>query len=256
MQSEADDNLASAARLLQGAQRVVCFTGAGVSAESGITTFRDAQTGLWAHFDPMQLASQQGFAADPGLVWQWYMHRLAQVEKAVPNAGHTALAHLESCKRFFTLVTQNVDDLHERAGGRHILHLHGLIRRFHCNTCLFEHELGAQERFAMQPPRCIGCGGLIRPSVVWFGESLPGRVLTRAMLESERCDVCMVVGTSGVVYPAAQLPYWAHQKGAHVIEVNPEETPISAIADIHLRAASGDLLPRLIERMVALSTAP
>jgi NAD-dependent deacetylase len=253
MPIKTDDNLVAAARMLFTAQRVVCLTGAGVSAESGIATFRDAQTGLWAHFDPLELASQQGFAADPGLVWQWYMQRLARVEAALPNAGHTALAHLESRKPFFTLITQNVDDLHERAGNRHILHLHGRIDRFHCNVCLFQHELRAEERLTTFPPHCSGCNGLIRPSVVWFGESLPGRVLDRASLESERCNVCMVVGTSGAVFPAAQLPYVAHQKGALVIEVNPDFTPISEIADIHLRGASGELLPRLIELMAALS---
>jgi len=250
-----DDNLIAAARLLHHAQRVVCLTGAGVSAESGIATFRDAQTGLWAHFEPLQLASQQGFATNPGLIWQWYMHRLARVEEALPNPGHTALVHLESSKRFFTLITQNVDDLHERAGSRHALHLHGRIDHFHCNVCLFQHELRPAERFVAEPPRCSGCDGPIRPSVVWFGEPLPSRVLDRAALESERCDVCLVAGTSGVVFPAAQLPYVAHQKGAQVIEINPDKTPISEIAAIHLCGASGEVLPRLFALVAALSAA-
>lgn len=250
---DANDALVTAANLLHKARRIVCLTGAGVSAESGVATFRDEQTGLWARYDPQQLASQAGFDADPGRVWQWYMHRLARVEAARPNAGHVALANLEARKPLFTLVTQNVDDLHERAGSTHVLHLHGRINRFHCNACSLPHNLRREERFAAQPPRCTGCGGAIRPSVVWFGEPLPSRILDRAWTESERCDIFLVVGTSGVVYPAAQLPYVAHQKGTPVIEVNPEETPISAIANLHLQGAAGALLPRLAELMAALS---
>jgi NAD-dependent deacetylase len=241
--------LAKAARLLSPAQRIACLTGAGVSAESGIATFRDAQTGLWANFDPMQLASQAGFSAEPGVVWRWYMERLQRVEQAQPNPGHRVLADLEAQVRRFTLITQNVDDLHERAGSHSVLHLHGRIDRFHCNRCGFDHTLTAQERSASQPPQCLACGGAVRPSVVWFGEALPGRILDHAWRAAERCDVMLVVGTSGVVYPAAQLPLLARQSGARIIEINPERSPLADILDVHLQGPAGVILPALLAAM-------
>ena len=238
--------LADAARLLRQAKHIVCLTGSGVSAESGVATFRDAESGLWARFDPQQLATQEGFVANPGLVWQWYMHRLSAVEHAQPNSGHEALAALERRSPNFVLVTQNVDDLHERGGSRHVLHLHGRINRFHCNTCGFDHDLLPAERHATLPPHCFSCGGAVRPSVVWFGEALPARVLDSAWRASEHCDLFLVIGTSGLVYPAAQLPLLAKQHGAAVIDINPEVTPISEGADVHLSGRSGALLPRLL----------
>jgi NAD-dependent deacetylase len=242
-------SLDAAARLLRQAKHITCLTGAGVSAESGVSTFRDAASGLWSRFDPQLLASQAGFAANPGLVWQWYMHRLTAVEGAAPNEGHRALAQLEQLAPHWTLVTQNVDDLHERGGSRHVLHLHGRITRFRCNVCGFEHDLLPKERKATLPPRCISCGGAIRPDVVWFGESLPGRVLDKAWHASERCDLLLVIGTSGVVYPAAHLPLVAQQHGATVVEINPDSTPISERADIHLQGRSALLLTRLLEQV-------
>lgn len=239
--------LSAAASLLRQARRIVCLTGSGVSAESGVATFRNVENGLWARFDPQRLATQEGFAANPGLVWQWYMHRLDAVEQAQPNPGHSALAELEHRLPVFTLVTQNVDDLHERSGSRHVLHLHGRINRFHCNVCGFDHDLRSSERRATSPPRCIACGGAVRPSVVWFGEPLPHRLLDKAWQASERCDLFLVVGTSGLVYPAAQLPLLAQQHGAPIIDINPEVTPLSEQAEIHLAGRSGALLPRLLE---------
>jgi NAD-dependent deacetylase len=239
--------LADAARLLRQAKQIVCLTGSGVSAESGVATFRNVGTGLWSRFDPQRLATQEGFAANPGLVWQWYMHRLAAVEQAQPNPGHRALAALERCAEHFTLVTQNVDDLHERGGSSHTLHLHGRINRFRCNVCGADHELLAAERRATLPPRCYACGGAVRPSVVWFGEPLPGRILDKAWQASERCDLFLVIGTSGLVHPAAQLPLLAQQRGARVIDINPERTPLAEQADIHLPGRSGTLLPLLLE---------
>lgn len=241
--------LVAAARLLHAARRVVCLTGAGVSAESGIPTFRDAQTGLWARFDPAQLASQEGFAAAPGLVWRWYMERLDLVEHAHPNAGHLAIAALARQITDFTLVTQNVDNLHERAGSHSVLHLHGRIDRFLCNECGFEHVLTAQDRTAPTPPHCAACNGLVRPGVVWFGELLPARILDHAWRAAERCDAMLVVGTSGVVYPAAQLPLLAHQAGARIIEVNPERSPLTEMADVYLQGPAGALLPALLDAM-------
>lgn len=241
--------LAEAAYLLRQAKRVVCLTGSGVSAESGVATFRNAENGIWSRFDPQRLATQEGFAANPGLVWQWYMHRLAAIEQAKPNAGHCALAGLERGAACFTLVTQNVDDLHERGGSSHVLHLHGRINRFRCNVCGFDHDLRPGERRATLPPRCSACGGTIRPDVVWFGEPLPGRLLDKAWQASERCDLFLVVGTSGLVYPAAQLPLLAQQHGALLIDINPEVTSISEQANIHLAGRSGALLPLLLAKI-------
>ncbi len=252
MYTKLDLSLEAAARLLHQAKRIVCLTGAGASAESGIATFRTANTGLWSHFNSQQLASQEGFAANPGMVWQWYMHRLAAVEAAHPNAGHLALAQLEKQKPAFTLVTQNVDNLHERAGSRHVLHLHGRITHFYCNVCSVAHELQPAERHASLPPHCPSCGGAIRPAVVWFGETLPARVLDKAWQASERCDLFLVVGTSGVVNPAAQLPLVAQQHGAHLIDINPEVTPIAERADIRLPGRGGFVLSRLLQLMSGL----
>lgn len=238
-----------AAQALAQAHSIVCLTGAGVSAESGVATFRDAQTGLWSKFDPQRLASQAGFAADPGLVWRWYMARLTMVEAAVPNPGHLALARLEALRPAFTLVTQNVDNLHERAGSQQVLHIHGRINHFRCNVCRAEHLLQPDERSQEEPPTCTVCGDAVRPDVVWFGEALPGRVVELAWRAVERCDVILVVGTSAVVYPVAELPWLAKQHGAVVIDVNPECTPSSEIADIFLQGPGGVLLPQVVDAL-------
>ncbi|GIK71826.1 MAG: NAD-dependent protein deacylase 1 [Chloroflexota bacterium] len=243
--------LTTAARLLVDVHCVVVFTGAGVSAESGVGTFRDALTGLWSRFDPQQLASQEGFAADPGLVWRWYIERLTTIENARPNRGHEALAAMEKIIPEFVLVTQNVDDLHERAGNRHVLHLHGHIGRFRCNGCGAAYSLRAGDREALMPPCCTICTGYVRPAVVWFGEMLPEQELFEAWGAAERCDVMLVVGASGVVYPAAQLPAVAQRHGACIIEVNLEESALSELADITLIGPSGEILPRLLDAMYA-----
>jgi NAD-dependent deacetylase len=237
----------AAAEMLRSSTSVACLTGAGVSAESGVPTFRDAQTGLWAKYDPERLASPQGFAADPGLVWRWYMARLGGVEQAAPNAGHLALAEMGRRWPGFALITQNVDDLHERAGSTGVIHLHGNIARFHCHICAAPHQLQADERTADQPPRCALCGGPVRPSVVWFGESLPHRELDAAIEAVSACDLLLVVGTSGLVYPAAQLPSYSKRAGARVMEINPEPGPLSSLADMCLRGLSGEILPRLLD---------
>lgn len=249
MVNHLDALIATAAGLLADAHRVVVFTGAGVSAESGVGTFRDALTGLWSHFDPQQLASQEGFAANPGLVWRWYMERLAMIENARPNCGHEALAAMETIVTDFTLVTQNVDDLHERAGNRHVLHLHGHIGRFQCNGCGTPYSLRPGDREAPMPPCCPFCIDYVRPGVVWFGEMLPGQAMFEAWRAAESCDVLLVVGTSGVVYPAAELPALARRHGAHVVEVNVEESALSDIAEITLVGPSGVVLPHLLAAM-------
>lgn len=241
-----EENIRIAAARVAGAMRIVCFTGAGVSAESGIATFRDAQTGLWSRFDPQQLASQEGFAADPALVWQWYMARLDAVATAHPNAGHVALAELARLAPAFDLITQNVDDLHERAGSAEVIHLHGSIAQFRCNRCRRPHTLATSERSAPTPPQCRHCSGLVRPSVVWFGEMLPEAAVQAAWHAAETCDVMLVIGTSGAVYPAAHLPRMAKANGAFVINVNPE-ADMSGVADITLQGTSGTVLPALVE---------
>lgn len=238
-----------AAKALAQAKSVLCLTGAGVSAESGIATFRDAQTGLWANFDPQTLASQAGFAADRGLVWRWYMERLSAVERSQPNPGHRALAELAQRVDRFTLVTQNVDDLHERAGSEGVLHIHGQITKFRCNRCHEPLTLRPEARSHHEPPQCAVCQDWARPEVVWFGENLPARVLDAAWRAAERCDVVLVVGTSGVVYPAAQLPFVAKQQGAMLIDVNPDCTPISEVADLFLQGSSGKMLPQVLAAM-------
>jgi NAD-dependent deacetylase len=240
--------LDQAASLVSAARCIVCLTGAGVSAESGVPTFRDAQSGLWNQYDPETLASPDGFARDPGLVWRWYMWRLTLLEAAKPNAGHVALAELERKTADFTLVTQNVDDLHEQAESQHVLHLHGRLNRFHCNRCQGPHTLTPEDRSAEQPPICHHCGGRVRPSVVWFGEHLPAHVLQAAVEATRRCNLMLVAGTSGLVYPAAELPYIAKKAGAVVIDINPQPGPLSHLADLYLSGASGSILPGLLKR--------
>lgn len=256
---ENEDALALAAGFLREARSVTVLTGAGVSAESGVPTFRDAQTGLWSRYDPETLATPRGFAADPGLVWRWYMSRLGSAHRALPNPGHDALARLESWMRArsggreepapFTLVTQNVDDLHERAGSTDVLHLHGSIHLYRCSACGHPHSLRETEREAPQPPKCSQCAGPVRPDIVWFGEELPAEVFQRASHAAGTCDVMLVVGASGLVYPAALLPHTAKREGASVIDVNPSPGPITAVADLFLQGPSGRLLPQLLDAL-------
>jgi NAD-dependent deacetylase len=241
-------SILAAAEFLSLSRRVVCLTGAGVSAESGVPTFRDAQTGLWARYNPDTLASPRGFAENPGLVWRWYMARLAGVESAQPNPGHQALAELE--ERFedgsFVLYTQNVDDLHERAGSRQVRHLHGNIARFRCHDCRRSYALSAGDRQAEEPPVCSACGGRVRPDVVWFGETLPPGMLEEAWEDARRCQLMLVVGTSGLVHPAAQIPLVAQHAGATVIDINPEPGGVSRLATLYLQGKSGEVLPRIL----------
>jgi len=238
-----------AAQRLQTAQSVVCLTGAGVSAESGLDTFRDAQTGVWSKFDPEQLASQAGFAANPGFVWRWYMERLESMQQALPNPGHVALAQLEQFVPQLTVVTQNIDDLHERGGSTNVKHIHGSIAKFRCNGCEIPYPLTKNEWANQEPPHCPSCGDLVRPDVVWFGEMLPRQILEESWLVAETCDVMLVIGTSGVVYPAAHLPYIAQEAGAVVIEINPDESLISEMAHLFIQLPSGEALPRIVKEI-------
>lgn len=236
-------DLEQARRWIEEARSVAALTGAGISAESGIPTFR-GQGGLWRNFRAEELATPDAFAADPKLVWEWYDWRRGIIARAEPNPGHRALARLEGVKEDFTLVTQNIDGLHDRAGHARLLKLHGDIWQLRCTLC------GAdwQDRRAPLPglpPRCQ-CGGLARPGVVWFGESLPAGIFAGAQQAVSRCEVLLVVGTSAVVHPAATLVPRARRGGAKVIEVNVDATAATAIADIALQGPSGEILPSLI----------
>ena len=234
--------LAQAREWVGRARAVSVLTGAGISAESGIPTFRGAG-GLWKQFRVEELASPQAFARDPRAVWEWYDSRRQQIAKAEPNPGHLALAELERRTGSFTLITQNVDGLHARAGSRSILEVHGNLWTLRCTTCGREW----QDRTVplVIPPKCE-CGGLARPGVVWFGEMLPEQVWSEATRSVEKCDVFLVAGTSALVYPAAGLITLAKGAGARVIEVNSERTSFSDMVDCTLRGKSGEILPQLI----------
>ncbi|MDG4786765.1 NAD-dependent protein deacylase [Micromonospora sp. WMMD1102] len=245
-----------AAALLAQARRVVVFTGAGISAESGVPTFRDDLTGLWARFDATQLATPEAFHADPDLVWGWYEWRRARVRRARPNPGHLATAAIESLCPDTMLVTQNVDDLHERAGSRFPVHLHGSLFAPRCIGAgahpaalpepAEDEPADPGEGARIPPPRCAQCGWLVRPGVVWFGEALPEAALTAAVEAAAGCDVLLTVGTSGVVYPAAEIPLVAARRGAAVIQVNPEPTPLDDVCAVNLRGTAAQVLPTLV----------
>lgn len=235
------------ARLAQ-AGRVCVLTGAGMSAESGIPTFRDAMSGLWARFDPAELASEAGFRADPGRVWDWYAERRAGVRRAVPNAGHHALAAFAARRPgVLTLVTQNVDDLHQRAGNPDAIRLHGDIAA-DCwlEACRSRPARTPDAATPGRPPRCAGCGVFVRPGVVWFGENLPAGALGAARQAAASCELMLVVGTSGAVWPAAGLAARAHAAGALVVIVNPQDSDIDAEADLRLRGTAATMLPPLL----------
>jgi NAD-dependent deacetylase len=241
-----------AAKLLSQARRVVVFTGAGISAESGVPTFRDALTGLWERFDAETLATPRAFRDDPALVWGWYEWRRSQVQRARPNAGHAAVAAIEARAPHSTLVTQNVDDLHERAGSAAPVHLHGSLFAPRCSFCglpaSFVDEAASEpdEGRGVPPPMCDRCGSAVRPGVVWFGEALPEVALGAAVEAASTCDLLLTVGTSAMVYPAAEIPQVAARLGATVIQVNPEETPLDAVADVNLRGPAARILPELV----------
>ncbi|HQR69175.1 MAG TPA: NAD-dependent deacylase [Burkholderiaceae bacterium] len=230
------------------ARRITVLTGAGMSAESGVPTFRDAQTGLWARFDPAQLASEDGFRADPSLVWRWYAGRRDAVGRAEPNAGHMALAAAAGRFDRLCIVTQNVDGLHRRAGSRDVIEIHGSIAQTVCLAHCGYVEDEPSRVPPGEPPRCPNCGDWLRPGVVWFGEILDPGQLAAAEAAAGECDVMLVVGTSGLVYPAAGLPLVARRAGASVIIVNPAESELDRIAQCVVRSTAATALPRLLGR--------
>lgn len=231
-------------RSLRNARRIVALTGAGISAESGLATFRDAQTGLWSKFKPEELATVEAFERNPKLIWDWYAWRREQALKAEPNPGHLALAKMETRAPEFLLVTQNVDGLHARAGSKRIVELHGNLHRFRC----FDHDC-ASSNFDLAQGRCRSCGGNLRPDVVWFGEMLPIDALERANAATEKCDVFFSIGTSSVVYPAADLWRRAKERGAIVIEINKDPTPLTPLTDYSFIGKAGEILPELVQQI-------
>jgi NAD-dependent deacetylase len=239
--------LEAANNLLREARSCVVLTGAGMSAESGIPTFRDAQTGLWSKFDAMQLASRAGFEADPPLVWRWYASRRARVAAVQPNAGHFALAGMEQRFSPFAIVTQNVDGLHTRAGSTRVLELHGNLLRTKCLADCGVHIDLPADLPPGEPPVCPACGEWLRPDVVWFGEMLDPAMLEEAERLAGRCDVMVVVGTSGSVYPAAELPQLAKRHGARVIVVNPNPSDLDDCADLLVAETAASALPGLFQ---------
>jgi NAD-dependent deacetylase len=245
--------LADLAVRISNARRVTVLTGAGVSAPSGVPTFRGTG-GLWRQFRPEELATPGAFDRDPHLVWQWYAWRRDLVSRCQPNRAHEVLARWSLSRPGFTLVTQNVDDLHQAAGARDVIGLHGSIWRVRCHAgCPAGSRSWRDDRVAepeqlFDPPRCRHCGGLARPDVVWFGETLDPLVLERAR-EAGRCDVFMAIGTSAVVYPAAGLLYDAKRLGAFTVEINPEVTDASDVVDLAIAQPAEvalDALDRLL----------
>lgn len=229
---------------LRRARRVVVLTGAGISAESGIPTFREALTGLWSRFHPEELATPEAFQRNPQLVWEWYVWRRHLVAQAEPNRGHQALVSMQARVPQWALITQNVDGLHQRAGSAGVIELHGSLTRYVCSA--HRHPITIEAPAMGMPPVCPQCGSLVRPDVVWFGESLPGPALEAGFAAAAACDVFLSVGTSAVVQPAASLPVEALAHGALTVEVNPDETPLSRRVNLVLCGPAGRVLPLLV----------
>lgn len=231
---------------LQPAKKIVFFTGAGISAESGISTFR-GKDGIWNKMKPEELASFDAFMRNPDLVWEWYQHRREIINKVQPNAGHIAIADLE---KYFevSVITQNIDNLHRRAGSKTIFELHGNIERNFCIKCHTFYNSNDLE-ISGTAPKCSKCGGLVRPDVVWFGEMLPQDEFSNGERAAEWSDICFVVGTSAVVYPAAYIPQTAKRAGSYIVEINIEPTELSRYADYSLFGKAGEILPEILEEI-------
>lgn len=263
---------------LRACRKLVVFTGAGMSAESGIPTFRDAQTGLWARFNPAEVASTEAFRDNPQLVWDWYVHRAEFVRQAVANPGHRAVARLQDYVPEVTVITQNIDGLHQQAGSRSVLELHGSLHRLkafvdpdeifgggrepvicpvcngyalheHCDPYATREDLAAIELKAGPVPGCPCCGALLRPDIVWFGEPLDIDILDSAMRAADQCDAMICIGSSLEVQPAASLPFRARRGTAVVIEINPEPTHLSFDADAFLKGNAAELMPALLKHV-------
>ena len=234
----------SVSSLLKSTKKIVVLTGAGISAESGIPTFR-GKDGFWKKYRAEELATPEAFRRNPELVWEWYNYRREIIHSKKPNQGHMTLSKWEKSGYFesFTLITQNVDGFHIIAGNKNVLEIHGNIWKVRCTSC-FKEEFNYEVPLKELPPKCE-CGGILRPGVVWFGESLPQDALSKSFEALKNSDVVLVVGTSGIVYPAASMPYFARERGAKVVEININETPISEYADYFLKGKAGEILPQL-----------
>jgi len=233
--------------VLRDANRVAILTGAGISAESGIPTFR-GEEGLWKKYRPEELATPAAFSQDPKLVWEWYDWRRGIIGQKEPNPGHKVIARWEETFPTFSLITQNIDGLHQKAGSKNIWELHGNIWKLRCTeegTVTENYETPLKEI----PPLCPNCGALLRPHVVWFGESLSPTILQKSIQLSSECDVMFVIGTSAVVQPAASFPFEASEAGAKIVEINPDPTPLSLYADFSIRGKSGEILPLIDEEL-------
>lgn len=242
------DELIERLRQRQPSPRITVLTGAGVSAESGIPTFREAQTGLWEKFRAEDLASPQAFLRNPQMVWEWYAWRRQKCLEVTPNPAHLSLVEMEKHFPVFTLITQNVDSLHQRAGSQNIIELHGNILRSRC----FKEGTTYTERDDINqiPPLCPRCGAFLRPDVVWFGEMLPMDALNQARQAAQNCDIFFSIGTSSQVQPAASLSLFAYRNGAIIVEINPEDTPLTSTATFGLREPAGLILPIILQEVI------
>jgi NAD-dependent deacetylase len=232
--------------VLKAAKSVAVLTGAGISAESGVPTFR-GEEGLWKKFRAEELATVNAFMNNPELVWEWYMFRRKIINSVAPNPGHYALAEMEKLFDDFTLITQNVDGLHEKSGSKNILELHGNILKNKCFECGKPYTVEIDPESG-EHPKCE-CGGKIRPDVVWFGEMLPAEAIDAAFDAASRAELFFSVGTSAIVHPAASMPILAKRGGAYLVEINLEPTPLTDVADCSLQGKSGEILPQLIEQL-------
>jgi NAD-dependent deacetylase len=228
---------------LKSAKSIVFFTGAGISAESGIPTFR-GEDGIWNKLKPEELASFDAFMRNPDMVWEWYQYRRKIIHDTEPNAGHFAMAEFEKLYEDVTVVTQNVDNLHRRAGSNNIFELHGNIERNYCVDCREPYYIESDEESL---PKCKFCGGLIRPDVVWFGEMLPQEIFANGEQAAAQSDICIIAGTSAVVYPAAYIPITAKNSGSYLVEINVEPTEISHLVNYSIIGKFGEILPLILE---------
>lgn len=240
---------------LQKARKIVFFTGAGISADSGIPTYREKLSGIWTGYDPRDLETAKAFQENPALVWGWYLWRRARVAQAEPNSAHLVISHMANSLRQISVITQNIDDLHERAGSLNIVHLHGSLAIPKCFAChrpavvLPDHSALPDEGALIEPPRCQRCNGKMRPAVVWYGEDLPPQAWKTAVLLVKDCDLLISVGTSGIVMPAAGLPDLALSSGASVIHVNKAHVAMGEQKEFMLIGAAAEILPMLLERI-------
>lgn len=251
------DEILQAVGVARGARNIEVFTGAGMSADSGLDTYRDDDTGVWTRVDPQAMASISAWERDPEPMWAWYRWRAGQAARSTPNAGHRAIAYWAGGDLIdqVHVTTQNIDNLHERAGSEGVTHLHGSLFHFRCTGCSApwrdDGEYPAEPVQRLTPPTCPECGNLIRPGVVWFGEAMPEEEWSVAEHRMHETDLVVIVGTSGIVYPAASLPVIAHRRGVPILEISPKETDLSRIATYSWRATAAVALPELVKRLGA-----